>query len=244
MRSFSFKVVQEGIIALKRNDLGWGLIVAMVVLAFCTLGESALAERRPAIEPTASNLANGKMMTETVPLVAWAPNPADTVQDVNTDVVLSWSPGYSATSHDVYFGTNFDDVNNGDANTYKENLPIDQNFYDPCGLKSGTTYYWRIDEVNDTEIWPGDVWSFKVRLICGDWGYAAADLDRNCYVDAADFGVFASEWLNGNGLNELGQFTDEWLNLYRPLPGWLYFGLHTADSVRRDLCRTSAGHSD
>ncbi|UCF44463.1 MAG: right-handed parallel beta-helix repeat-containing protein, partial [Planctomycetota bacterium] len=33
--------------------------------------------------------------------------------------------------------------------------------YDPCGLKDGTWYYWRIDEVNGPNTWKGDVWSFE-----------------------------------------------------------------------------------
>ncbi len=35
----------------------------------------------------------------------------------------------------------------------------------PDGLVPGTTYYWRIDEVNDTDPnspWKGDVWSFLI----------------------------------------------------------------------------------
>jgi hypothetical protein len=34
------------------------------------------------------------------------------------------------------------------------------NSWDPCGLDFGATYYWRIDEVNDPNLWKGDVWSF------------------------------------------------------------------------------------
>jgi hypothetical protein len=32
--------------------------------------------------------------------------------------------------------------------------------YDPGTLSASTTYYWAIDEVNDTNTWPGDVFSF------------------------------------------------------------------------------------
>jgi len=64
----------------------------------------------------------------------------------------------------VYFGTSYDDVN--DANTlsdeYKGNY--DANSYDPSGLELDTIYYWRIDEVADTNIYKGDVWSFKTYL--------------------------------------------------------------------------------
>jgi hypothetical protein len=75
--------------------------------------------------------------------------------------VLSWVPGYDALSHDVYFGTSYDDVYNADtlSDEYKGNYDV--NSYDPCGLDLDTTYFWRIDEVVDSNIVIGDVWSFK-----------------------------------------------------------------------------------
>ncbi|MHC4735613.1 MAG: LamG domain-containing protein [Planctomycetota bacterium] len=36
----------------------------------------------------------------------------------------------------------------------------DVNSYDPCGLDLDTIYYWRVDEVVDSNIYKGDVWSF------------------------------------------------------------------------------------
>jgi len=102
---------------------------------------------------------------------AAAPNPADGSLILDTWVNLSWSPGYFTVSHDVYFGDNFDEVDAGAENTFLGNqastmllvgLP---GFAYPDGLVPGTTYYWRIDEVNDTEPnspWKGNVWSFSV----------------------------------------------------------------------------------
>jgi len=31
---------------------------------------------------------------------------------------------------------------------------------------------------------------------CGDWGYYAQDLNHDCYVNLADFGVFVSQWMS------------------------------------------------
>jgi hypothetical protein len=104
---------------------------------------------------------------------ALAPEPKDGTLQEDTWVNLSWSPGDFAVSHDVYIGDNFDDVNNGapDSSGFQGNqagtfivvgLP---GFAFPEGLVPGTTYYWRIDEVNDTEPnspWKGDVWSFSI----------------------------------------------------------------------------------
>jgi len=89
----------------------------------------------------------------------------------DTWVNLSWSPGFYAVSHDVYFGDNFDNVNDGAAEAFVGNQVATflvagfPGFPYPDGLVPGTTYYWRIDEVNDAEPnspWKGDVWSFSV----------------------------------------------------------------------------------
>jgi hypothetical protein len=104
-------------------------------------------------------------------LFATNPSPADGSYHMDTWVTLGWSPGDSAASHDVYFSDNFDDVNDGAESAFQGNIDITfliagfpRNPY-PDGLVAGTTYYWRIDEVNDYEPnspWPGDVWSFTV----------------------------------------------------------------------------------
>jgi len=106
-----------------------------------------------------------------IPAIATRPNPADGALNEDTWVNLSWTPGGLAVSHDVYFGDNFDDVNDGAESTFVGNQAGTDlivgfpGFAVPDGLVPGTTYYWRIDEVNDTEPnspWKGDVWSFGV----------------------------------------------------------------------------------
>jgi hypothetical protein len=102
---------------------------------------------------------------------ASAPDPVDGVYHLDTWVNLSWRAGDFAVSHDVYLGENFDNVNDGTGDTSKGNQTSTffvvgfPGFLYPDGLVPGTTYYWRIDEVNDTEPnspWKGDVWSFTV----------------------------------------------------------------------------------
>jgi hypothetical protein len=104
---------------------------------------------------------------------ALAPDPADGALYSATWVTLTWKPGDLAASHDVYLGDNFEDVNNGTGDTFRGNLPLDEPFYlagflgfaFPDGLVPGTTYYWRIDEVNDADPnspWKGEVWSLMV----------------------------------------------------------------------------------
>jgi hypothetical protein len=110
-------------------------------------------------------------MKGTVWPYAIGPVPADGEMNADTWANLSWSPGELAVSHDVYFGDNFDDVSAGAENTFQGNQASTflvvgfPGFSFPDGLVPGTTYYWRVDEVNDTEPnspWKGDVWSFMI----------------------------------------------------------------------------------
>jgi len=107
----------------------------------------------------------------TPPVFASRPDPANGALFADTWVNLSWRPGDFALSHDVYFGDNFDDVNEAAADTFQGNhasiyfIVGFTGFPYPDGLVPGTTYYWRIDEVNDTEPnspWKGPVWSFWI----------------------------------------------------------------------------------
>ncbi|MHC4740110.1 MAG: hypothetical protein ACYS9Y_14470, partial [Planctomycetota bacterium] len=89
------------------------------------------------------------------------PYPADTDVNVPLDSVLSWTSGAyvaSTAGHELYLGTDFDDVNNGDPSVFIGAL--DTNSYNPGGLSYDTTYYWAVDEVNGVDTWYGDVWSF------------------------------------------------------------------------------------
>ena len=104
---------------------------------------------------------------------ALGPNPADGTLLTGAWVTLGWSPGDFAVTHDVYLGDNFDDVNEATRDSEVFRINTDLTFYVagfpgypyPDGLINGTTYYWRIDEVNDAEPnspWKGEIWSFMV----------------------------------------------------------------------------------
>lgn len=99
------------------------------------------------------------------------PAPPDGALLFDTWVTLRWLVGDFAVSHDVYFIDNFDDVNDGTESAFRGNQAENffaagfQGFLYPDGLVPGTTYYWRIDEVNDTDPnspWKGEVWSFSI----------------------------------------------------------------------------------
>ncbi|MBA7523808.1 hypothetical protein ES705_15942 [subsurface metagenome] len=111
-----------------------------------------------------------------LPKIAMRPEPANGVICPTAWAFLSWTSSSFAVSHDVYFGDNLDDVNAGTAETFLCNQPLTTprllvgfpSYPYPDGLVPGTTYYWRIDEVNDTDPnspWKGDVWSFTIQPI-------------------------------------------------------------------------------
>ncbi|MBP8303742.1 MAG: protein kinase, partial [Phycisphaerae bacterium] len=103
----------------------------------------------------------GQYMDVNGPVVAHAPRSHDL--EVPRDVVLTWTPGAFAQTHDVYFGTSFADVNQAsqaDPRGVLVSQGQEPNAYDPPGLlERGTTYYWRVDAVGAATC-PGFVWSF------------------------------------------------------------------------------------
>ncbi|MHC4073290.1 MAG: hypothetical protein ACYTGS_14860, partial [Planctomycetota bacterium] len=75
------------------------------------------------------------------------------------------TPANLAASHEVYFGADTDAVKNADKTSpeHKETRALGAESYDVGRLELETTYYWRVDEVNDTSPgspWIGNVWSF------------------------------------------------------------------------------------
>lgn len=89
-------------------------------------------------------------------LKARDPSPPDGAEGIATPL-FQWTAGETAEFHDVYFGTK---LIPGDAE-FIGRQPFTIHWLAP-GLNPGTTYYWRIDEVeaDKTTIHTGDVWSF------------------------------------------------------------------------------------
>lgn len=88
------------------------------------------------------------------------PEPADKKTYVDPNGVLSWTPGYKITSHELYLGTDYNDVNDATVDSYTFIGELDINNFNLSGLRLDITYYWRIDEVGAKCKTKGDIWSF------------------------------------------------------------------------------------
>jgi hypothetical protein len=105
--------------------------------------------------------------------LAYGPDPKDGAFIEDTWVTLSWKPGDFAVAHDVYLGEDSDIVSNAtpESDVFRGNQVTTfyvagfPGFAYPDGLVPGTTYYWRIDEVNEADPnspWKGPIWSFSI----------------------------------------------------------------------------------
>jgi hypothetical protein len=144
------------------------------------------------------------------------PSPADGQDGISRDVVLRWTPGEFAATHDVYLGTSFDDVNDGAGTLVSAGQTAAS--YDPGGLLDfGQTYYWRVDEVNaapDNTIFKGEVWSFTTELF-------AYPIEN---VVATTNGVFEAgagpeNTIDGSGLNAADEHSTASEDMWLASPG-------------------------
>jgi hypothetical protein len=172
-----------------------------------------------------------RVMTGSTAPTASNPKPSDKATDVVRDVVLSWTPGPSAGKHNVYLGTSFNDVNIATASSpLLVSAGQDANNYDPLGpglLSFGTTYYWRVDEVNataDHTVFKGDVWSFAAEPVA----YPVTGVTATASSTAA--GYSAQFTVDGSGLTgdlaTTDSATTEWVSTVNPTsPVWIEYDL-------------------
>jgi hypothetical protein len=95
-------------------------------------------------------------------LQAYQPQPADGDRAVATPL-LQWTVGETAVLHDVYLGTSPD---LGPVDLVSSRTPVAIYYHGP-GLQPGTTYYWRVDEIEAdmTTVHLGNVWSFTTQAV-------------------------------------------------------------------------------
>jgi hypothetical protein len=175
--------------------------------------------------------------------VANTPVVADKTTDVPRDLVLSWTAGQVAKTHDVYFGTVSDSVAN--ATTAK---PLGvlvspgqaATTYNAGRLVFGQTYYWRVDEVGaapDYAVYKGNVWSFTVEPYSITIGKSSITATASS-SQSTDMGP--GKTVDGSGLNANDQHstnpTDMWLSAKGGAqPTWIQYAFDKIYSLDKML---------
>ncbi len=126
-----------------------------------------------------------------IPTFAREAQPPDGATAVDPGTALSWRAGRQADTHEIYLGTDPNDLVMADA--------VGEASYAP-DLQFGNTYYWQVVEVNEAEAvtaWAGDVWSFSTAQYVLIDGFEEYDDD----VDAGTtiFDTWIDGWINDNG---------------------------------------------
>ncbi|MFC1794272.1 kelch repeat-containing protein [Planctomycetota bacterium] len=169
---------------------------------------------------------------------AFGPRPRDGTVQPDTWAILSWHSGIHANTHDVYLGDTFDDVNEGTDEAYRGNqtdtmfLVGIPGYPYPEGLVPGTTYYWRIDEVNDADPnspWNGPVWNFTIPPKKGynpDPADGAESIDSNVLLSwVAGFGAKLHTVYFGDNFDDVVSATEGFLQSQTTYgPGTLELG--------------------
>ncbi len=135
--------------------------------------------------------------------ISSGPQPPSGASDVIREVILGWTPGEFAHTHNVYLGTDFDDVNTADTSSALLVSPGQTaTTYDPPGrLEFGTMYFWRVDEVNappNTGTFKGDVWNFTTEPLF----YAVEDIAATASLPTAPGSGGPEVTIDGSGLTD------------------------------------------
>jgi len=151
----------------------------------------------------------GDYLSPYEPVSAYGPNPGDGTVGIKRTPALTWKPGIQATSHEIYFGTDEQAVRNATIASpeYMGPQALGVESYEPGKLAWETTYYWRIDEVNELNPdspWTGNVWSFTSAdfLTIDDFEDYDADENQIWYAwhDGLGYGSEATPpYYEGNG---------------------------------------------
>jgi hypothetical protein len=90
------------------------------------------------------------------------PGNRDEHVEVSKNLILKWDAPKSVASHKLFFGEDKNAVENATASSKEFKGKLTDNSFTVSDLYSGTTYYWRVDEVDAKgEVTLGNVWSFK-----------------------------------------------------------------------------------
>ncbi|MCF7973311.1 MAG: hypothetical protein K9N55_05820 [Phycisphaerae bacterium] len=142
-----------------------------------------------------------------IPLRARTPVPASGSVNVLPNSSLAWRAGREAGQHTVYVDADQDAATDGSApSALSSTNSIDLDAFE---LELDTTYYWKVDEVNEIEspsVWAGPVWSFSTpaTLVVDDFeSYSNLSPNRPFQAWLDGYGYSADEFFPvdypGNG---------------------------------------------
>ncbi len=172
--------------------------------------------------------------------LASAPLPASGATDLPYySDSLSWDAGEFAAKHNVYLGTNFDDVNDATLDDPRGVLAgdglTDTAFAIPDPLALETTYFWRVDEVNsppDNTIFKGEIWDFTVEPVA----YEIANVTVTASSVNDEF-MGPENTVDGSGLTDgmhNSNMEHMWLNSpAEPTGAWIQYDLGKAYRLNR-----------
>lgn len=120
------------------------------------------------------------------------------VELISNNLALKWSGSTNTITYSVYLGTSASglskaaDVNHSASPTYQL-----------TGLNPGTTYYWRIDAVNEKGTATGDVWNFHTLTpsLVGHWPFREAPAEGEKIADLTAYendGILNTSYDNNN----------------------------------------------
>ena len=185
---------------------------------------------------------------------ACIPIPADGAKNVPLDTILTWSTGQKADKHIVHFGTDLTNIGASAGGPSEPPQLQDANTFDPGKLELGTTYYWRIDEVNDQNVWPGKVWSFTTTdyLVIDDFEQynSSTGPNRNLISDTwKNFNVglstqYAHKCSKQSMVINLldyntGRYTEKTVRTFSPPQDWTVAGMEALELFLSDHTENS-----
>jgi hypothetical protein len=125
-------------------------------------------------------------------------SPLDKATEVDLDADLIWDAGTRATSYDVYFGVDLATVIDANHSSSAFMGTVDTNSFSLESLDPDTTYYWRVDDLDDSNdpLWPRHFWSFTTEFDIKSYKYNFVGVTTTqgahsayaCDVDVFPFG--------------------------------------------------------
>ncbi|MCF7973792.1 MAG: discoidin domain-containing protein [Phycisphaerae bacterium] len=176
------------------------------------------------------------------PSQARDPNPDDGVSDVPRDGDLSWFSGMYPSTHNVYFGETYEDVNRATA----PDASGDATLFDPGRLEFGKTYYWRVDEVNtspDKTVHKGKIWSFEVEPYAIPVPIDVNNATASSSAPKNPTGLS----VDGSGLTGMAHSTDSatmWLSGPADFAPWLMYEFDRIEKLDKMLVWNSNSSSE